>query len=99
MARTNVVGKTATTIFTDGDYTCVKYHSTDVIKWNNDVIILNSGRWRTNTTKLRINQASNQFRLGIQVYQKDFNWHVVVTDLKNMGQSNIEFVDGMIIKR
>jgi hypothetical protein len=29
----------------------------------------------TKTTKLRMNQASNQFSLGYRVYQKDKKWY------------------------
>jgi len=54
----------------------VSYHNTDVVKWNDSTIILHTGGWRTNTTKVRMNQASNQFNLGYQVYQKDYNWFV-----------------------
>jgi hypothetical protein len=36
------------------------------------------GRTETATTKLRMNQASNQFNLGFSVYQKDYRWYVVI---------------------
>jgi len=100
MSRQDTIGKTATVIYTDNNgMTCVKYHDTDVVKFNNDKIILNSGGWKTNTTKLRMNQASRQFRLDFQVYQTDFNWYIVITDLKTMEQSIIEFFDGIELTR
>ena len=55
---------------------CVRYHQTDVVKFNHEKIILNSGGWNTFTTKTRMNQASNQFGLGYYVYQRDFDWYV-----------------------
>lgn len=39
-------------------------------------LFLTAGGWWTNTTKNRMNQASNQFDLGYNVFQKDFNWFV-----------------------
>ena len=55
----------------------VTYHSTAVVLIkNNRYVTLNSGGWYTNTTKTRMNQASNQFDLGYRVYQKNFDWFV-----------------------
>jgi len=77
MAQTNKVGAHKTRIYTDdAGYTCVLYHSTNVVKYNNDYIILNTGGYYSNTTKLRMNQASNQFGLGYKVYQKNYEWYV-----------------------
>lgn len=77
MAQQHKVGAHKTLIYTDDEgYVCVKYHSTDVVKYNNDYIILNTGGYNTNTTKTRMNQASYQFNLGYRVYQKDWEWYV-----------------------
>ncbi len=77
MAQMQELGKTATSVFTDEDgFTKVIYHSTVVVKWDNETIILNTGGWSTTTTKARMNQASNQFKLGYRVYQKDYDWFV-----------------------
>jgi len=56
--------------------TKVMYHSTDVVSFNDSKIILNTGGWRSNTTKTRMNQTSNQFGLGYMVYQSGFQWFV-----------------------
>lgn len=49
-----------------------------------------SGGYRTYTTKLRMNQFSNQFCNGrFSVYQKGGNWFVTTKD------GTIPFVDGM----
>ncbi len=74
-------------------YTCIRYHSTEVVKFNDDEIILNSGGWQTVTTKLRMNQASNQFRLGFYVHQRQHEWFVT-----NSGRT-YSFNDGMILER
>lgn len=78
MSQTHTVGQRATTVArgTDGALR-VTYHSTDVVTVHkNGSITLNTGGWRTATTKLRMNQASNQYGLGFQVWQKDFSWFV-----------------------
>jgi hypothetical protein len=78
MAQTDKIGKTATNAILDnitGEIT-VRYHSTDVVKVRGGIITLDSGGWRTNTTKTRMNQASNAFSLGFKVHQKDFDWYV-----------------------
>ena len=81
MSQTQTLGTHKTTITKElgigsEDYMVVRYWNTDIVKFNNERIILNTGGWSTVTTKLRMNQASNQFGLGYNVYQKDFNWFV-----------------------
>ncbi len=62
----------------DGSFSVV-YHYTPVVTVKaNGTIILDHGGWRSYTTKVRMNQASNQFGLGFSVYQKDFDWFVQV---------------------
>lgn len=60
--------------------TTVTYHNTAVVvvDWEKRRVILNSGGWRTPTTKLRMNQAANEFGLPYHVFQKDHNWFVKV---------------------
>ena len=93
MARNDKVGTHKTHIYTSDGYTCIRYHSTEVVKFNDDEIILNSGGWQTVTTKLRMNQASNQFRLGFYVHQRQHEWFVT-----NSGRT-YSFNDGMILER
>ena len=62
---------------TDDDGTThVTYHGTRVVSVNDTTITLRTGGGRTATTKLRMNQASNQFGLGYRVFQKDYEWYV-----------------------
>ena len=78
MSQTHRLG-TVATAFSRGadDVLRVTYHTTDVVTvYPNGRIDLDHGGWRTVTTKLRMNQASNQFRLGFLVWQKDFEWFV-----------------------
>jgi hypothetical protein len=76
MSQQHTVGTHATTVSTSDNYTRVVYHATTVVKFNHKDIILNSGGWVTATTKLRMNQTSNQFDLGFRVYQKDYEWFI-----------------------
>lgn len=47
--------------------TIVKYHRTNVVKFNEDVIILNTGGWFTLTTKQRMNQTAEEYGLDFRV--------------------------------
>jgi len=76
MAQTQKVGKVFTSITKIDGNIVVKYHNTDVVAVNNGKITLKTGGWWTNTTKTRMNQASNQFGLGFHVYQKAGEWFV-----------------------
>ena len=77
MASVHTVGSTATTVRRNAGILSVVYHSTEVVRVDaNGDITLNTGGWMTNTTKLRMNQASNQYGLGFQMYQKDHRWYV-----------------------
>ena len=97
MTRLNEVGRIATAVFIDEDgFTKVVYHRTVVAQWNKDIIMLDNGGWMTVTTKNRMNQASNQYALGYQVYQKDFEWFV---DFPNGNQHAVPFENGMVIAR
>jgi hypothetical protein len=78
MSQTHEVRGRATSIRTDANGTHVRYHNTDVVTFNDEYVILRTGGWQTNTTRTRMNQASNQFRLGLQVFQKDFSWYVQI---------------------
>ena len=95
MAQQGQVGRVATTVKAgDGGYTRVTYHSTHVVTFSDHEVILNSGGWRTQTTKTRMNQASNQFGLGFRVSQRNHDWFVQVP-----GVGEVPFVDGMAFAR
>jgi len=89
MSRHNEVGSHRTSVYNANSLTCVKYHRTDVVKFSHNKIILDSGGWQTKTTKLRMNQTSNQYGLNYSVYQKNFEWFVEFKDI------TIPFFDGM----
>jgi len=77
MAQMNKIGSHATSVSVDHEgFTYIRYHDTIVTRFNKEVIELDNGGYLTSTTKTRMNQASNQFDLGYQVYQKDYEWFV-----------------------
>jgi hypothetical protein len=104
-------GKVATAVLDlsdeDGKKTAVQYHDTIIVEFTDDTIKLNSGGWRTVTTKRRMNQVSEEYDLAIRVYQKYDSWWVErLTTLagtsippKNLTGYRIPFTDNMIIKR
>ncbi len=74
MGQMKEIGKTGTCVFTDDDeFTKVIYHETCVVKFNHEVVILDTGGWKTATTKARMNQASNQYNLNYKVFRKTTN--------------------------
>ncbi len=93
MARYNEVGKHKTRIGSEHGYTFIQYHATKVVQFNFGSVILNSGGYLTKTTKLRMNQASEQFNLGYFVWQKKFEWFV------DYDGETLEFYDGMVLER
>lgn len=77
MAQSRLVRGVATKIYTqDSGKKEVWYHETCVVEFDSDKITLRTGGWKTNTTKLRMNQASYQFHLGYQVFQKKGEWFI-----------------------
>lgn len=84
--RTNVMA-------TNGVLTVI-YASTPIVQADAHTITLDSGGWKTVTTKRKMNQAARQFGLQYSVYQKDFDWFVVKPD----GET-IPFEDLMVFER
>ena len=76
MSQQYRIGSHKTTVKTENGTTKVVYWSTPVVSFNDKEIILNTGNYRTNTTKTRMNQTSSQFGLGFYVFQKNYDWFV-----------------------
>lgn len=76
---TNLSNLKATTVeyrLIDGLETFVRYHDTDVVYFDSLWITLNTGGFKTATTKRRMNQSAMRFGLGFNVYQRDYRWYV-----------------------
>jgi hypothetical protein len=98
--QTQRLGKTATTVQTRDGQTEVQYHDTVVVAFDEVSVTLDSGGWRTASTKGRMNQAANQFDLGFQVYQERGEWYVVMrVDGSYDWDSPATFEDGMVFPR
>lgn len=83
-----------TSIRTVGDDTIVRYYQTDIVAFDDRRIVLDSGGWRTVSTKDRMNQASREFGLEFDVYQQDFVWYIAFA-----GKPARPFRDGITLWR
>lgn len=71
----------------------VVLHYTPIVTYHdNGDIVLNSGGWRTNTTKQRINACTPP---GIHIWQDKHVWYISTN--QDYG-TRTEFEDGMLIK-
>ena len=74
-----MIGSHKTTIteenFGNACVTSVCYHTTAVVKFDSYNIKLNTGGEFTATTKLRMNQVSEDYSLGFHVKQKKGVWY------------------------
>ena len=72
----------------------VIYRNTAIVSVDNSSgnITLNSGGYKSVTTKRKMNQASRQFNLGYSVFQKNFIWYVTYDG------ETMKFYDGMILE-
>jgi len=71
-----VINGYKTQVLSDGDKTRVFFHDTPVVTFNEKTIELNTGGWRTRSTKVRMNQASQEFGLGFRIFQQKKDWFV-----------------------
>ena len=65
-----------TRVLTDEEKTRVFFHDTPVVTFDEKTIDLDHGGWRTRSTKVRMNQASQEFGLGFRVFQKTRDWFI-----------------------
>lgn len=95
MATQQKIGSHCTTVRQTAGVLSVVYHATEVVRAAADRITLDSGGYRTATTKTRMNQASNQYDLCFSVFQRGGTWFV---RYKAEAVARL-FVDGMEIAR
>lgn len=95
MGQIHTIGAHKTAILREDDGSiAVVYHSTTVVAVDPDGrITLDSGGWQTPTTKTRINQAANQWRLRFSVFQEAHKWYVNLNDTGEV----LDFTDGMVL--
>ena len=82
MPQQSKIGSHATKVSTDASgTTSVKYHDTVVVKFDAHTIELDTGGFKTFTTKTRMNQTSVQESLGYHVYQDRGEWYITYKGL------------------
>lgn len=95
MGQTARVQGRATSISTAEGRTTVRYRNTDVVTFDAYQIELFTGGWNTVTTRARMNQAANEFKLDYRVWQKDGRLYVGT----NKPGPAVEFQRRAIIQR
>jgi hypothetical protein len=78
MGQQHTIGKGNTTVKSTPDSLSVVFHNTEVVRRTGNTIRLDTGGFRSATTKTRMNQTANQYGLPFSVYQKQYNWFVDV---------------------
>lgn len=73
--------------------TTIRLYSTDIVQFNKNFIFLNSGGYRTQTTKRKMNEVSSTENLGFEVVQKNKIWEV------NFKRQTFPFHDNMRLQR
>lgn len=72
------IGRHKTVVREHGFIVLVRYHRTYVVRidYSKLTVRLESGGWRTATTKKRMNEAALQYQIPFWVYQRNFDWFV-----------------------
>lgn len=105
MPAMNKLSTYRTTWTQDGENIVVCYVSTNIVKASADTVTLDSGGWRTVTTKRKMTQAARQFGLGFSVFQRKGDWYVVrfardeTGSITWEGAHTFPFEDGMTFPR
>jgi len=86
------MSKNNTKTTNNGSWTTITLHQTDIVKYNDSTIVLNSGGYRTATTKRRMNQVLQSINSRAKVFQHQNKWYV--SDRTGGIQ---DFQDGMAI--
>ena len=73
---TNLSKKTATSVRHDNGAIICRYHNTDIVKVEAGTVTLNSGGWRTVTTKRRMNQCFEEWGIPLRIFQSNFEWYI-----------------------
>jgi len=97
----NQVGKHATTICEKDGIVEMIYHSTKIATYDrkNKILTLDSGGYKTVTTKRRITEFANHYNLAIKLYQKGGSWFVdSVCPSADPSFGTLDFFDNMKIK-
>jgi len=72
-----MIGKLNTTLVCRDGLYVLTLHSTEIVKWDDNHIELDTGGHVTATTARRMNQCAEEMDLGFRVYRKQGHMHVV----------------------
>ena len=79
-----------------GNDIALRLHKTDVVTYKpNGDIVLDSGGWRTPTTKDRIAEG---LPAGIRIYQEKGVWFIRAGDWNDVNAPTVVFKDGMVLR-
>jgi len=84
-----------TTVSTQNNTTTVTLHSTPIVQFDDEKIVLRNNGYNTQTTKRRMNQVADVFGLPYYITQLHGKWWVTK---KTRGEC-VEFFDGIAIPR
>lgn len=97
-SKTPLNRKVATQVITRMEWIAVKFHATEVVKFDQNVIKLDSGGWQTVTTKRRMNEVSARYLLHFGVYQERGHWFISFYE-NEQHSTPIPFYDGITLSR
>lgn len=84
MPKMSKLSSCKTAVITTATTGVVRYVDTNIVTWDADHVTLNTGGWRSATTKQKMNQAAWQFKLGYSVRQRQGLWFVSRWDASAM---------------
>lgn len=88
ISKSRLVARNTVEYFTPDGRRIIRYHDTDIITFFPDgSILLDSSKWRTRSTKARL----NDFGKGFMISQKKWKWYVHSEGRK------FEFYDGIVL--
>jgi hypothetical protein len=76
MSRLDRLSPYKTKVMCTNGHISVVYHETLIVEATPNTVTLDTGGWRSVTTKRKMNQAARQFGLGYGVHQRKGEWYV-----------------------
>jgi hypothetical protein len=93
--KSRLVGNNTVEYWRENNERVIRLHNTDIITFKpNGDVVLDSGGWKTITTKARM----NNFDLHVRVYQDKSIWYVHQGSW-NDPESTVPFYDGMVLPK
>lgn len=71
-----IIGNNTLGIFYKDGTEAIRFHNTDILFVKDGIVTLNSGGWKTNTTKDRINGFLRHFDVPFYIQQRNHQWFI-----------------------